>query len=75
MTTNNLSPKTVSQIGQALAREYVEYLEADHDFYSLHIRKLEAFFVERGMKFTEDDECDLIQSILERVYLAVDTAS
>ena len=72
---HNMSSKSVAQLSKALLVEYIEYLEGDPDFYDLHIRQMEGFFEHLGMKFDDDLECDIMQSMLENLSYAPVSAS
>jgi hypothetical protein len=72
---HNMSSKSVNNLSKALLSEYIEYLEADPDFYDLHIRKMEEFFINVGMKIDDDLECDIMQSMMENLTFSPVSAS
>ena len=64
-----ISQSSISAMGKVMAKDFIEYMECDPEFYSLLLVKVEQFMVENGIHMSDDLEADLCQCILENVSL------
>ena len=64
-----ISQSSISQLGKALAVDFIEFMDCDPELYNLLIVKCEQFMKENGLNCDGDLEADLTQCILENVSL------